>query len=106
MPLMLSLVMIPLEYMLHTVRPVSGSVLQLLSHVSALFLRLAGSLSLDVGKLLIHGYDLLIFVPLRVESHWQARLKTEQTGQVPVAEVDAVNVTALKFGAANTERRH
>lgn len=110
MPLVLSLVMIPLEYMLHTVRPVFGSALQLLSHVSALLLRLAGSLSLDVGKLLIHGYDLLIFVPLRVESHWQAKLKAqqhnEQAGQGLAAELDAVNVTALKFGAANTERRH
>jgi hypothetical protein len=110
MPLMLSLVMIPLEYMLHTIRPVFGNALQLLLHASALLLRLLGSLVLDSGRLLVHGYDLLIFVPLRVETHWQLRLKNQQHNEpvdpAPVKELDAANVTALEFGLASTDRRH
>ncbi|MFA7553481.1 MAG: hypothetical protein WCY88_04455 [Spongiibacteraceae bacterium] len=100
MPLMLSLVMIPMEYMLHSCRPVAGSLLQLLCHGLGLCLRLLGSLALHGGKLLVHGYDLIIFIPLRIEQSWQQRKNQQATGAVlkpTPADVESANVTALKF---------
>lgn len=110
MPLVLSLVVIPLEYLLHTIRPVLGSIVQLLMHVSALALRLFASLTLQSGKLLVHLYDLIIFVPLRLERDWQARKQAEadkSASQEASKEFyGPVNVTELKFGTSSGERRH
>ncbi|MEH6558626.1 MAG: hypothetical protein V7459_09060 [Oceanicoccus sp.] len=115
MPLVLALVIIPLEYMLHTVRPVMGSLLQVLMHVSALVCRLAASLLLHAGRLLVNCYDLLIFVPLRLETYWVSRLQRQSTSVATEPEpkadisdtpVDAPNVTALKFGPVSPKRHH
>jgi hypothetical protein len=110
MPLVLSLVVIPLEYLLHTIRPVLGSVAQLLLHVFALGLRLLASLMLQGGKLLVHVYDLIIFVPLRLERDWQARKKSKADKSASQNHdkefYGPVNVTELKFGSSSGERRH
>jgi hypothetical protein len=107
MPVMLSLVVIPLEYLLHTVRPVVGSVVQILLHLLALLLRLLASFSLNVGKLAVHGYDMLIFLPLRWERQWRARQQAERTGvyveRPLVSTADDANVRSLRFG--RSERR-
>lgn len=112
MPLMLSLVMVPLEYLLHTVRPVTGSLIQQLLHVTALLLRLAASLTTHAAKLLIHAYDLAIFVPLLMQRDFKNRqLRAvssvgEQPPVAPAADSDPMNVTTLSFGSVNKDSRH
>lgn len=116
MPLALSLVMIPLEYMLHTVRPVMGSLLQLMLHVGALLFRLAASLALQGGRFLVGFYDLLIFVPLRLEEEWRNRQQRKQdkpnADDVPVAKEEpkdddnSTAVEVLPYGPINPEQRH
>ena len=112
-PLMLSLVVIPLEYMLHTVRPVFGSALQVLLHVSTLLLRLAGSLVLQLAQLSLLVYDAIIFIPLRLEKQWQVRQQSQTKSVEKVIDEEAVastesaeadNVTELRFGPS--EQRH
>jgi hypothetical protein len=108
MPLMLSLVMIPLEYLMHTARPIVGSALQICLHVMAVVLRVIGSLSLQLGRFTIHVYDLVIVVPLRLEQHWLQRIgaanPASSVGQEPL---DTANVTSLKYGSASSpEQRH
>ena len=115
MPLVLTLVIIPLEYLLHTVRPVIGSVLQILMHVSALLFRLAASLFIHAGRLLTSCYDLLIFIPLGLERHWISRRQRQLTEVVAESEVSAdgpspavvaPNVTALKLGPISPKQHH
>ena len=111
MPLVLSMVMLPMEYMLHTIRPVFGSGLQVLCHISALLLRLAASLVLQAGALLINMYDLLIFLPLRVERELMLRAQRNNASSQGEqkdnpADVEALNVTTVKFGSGNQEQRH
>jgi hypothetical protein len=109
MPMVLALAVIPLEYLLCTVRPVVGSVIQLMLHVSALALRLMGAAMLELGKLVVLGYDVLIFIPLGCESLWhnqrlrreQANAATEDEGaDTPDGNVSVPNVTALRFGSS------
>lgn len=111
MPLMLSMVMIPMEYMLNTVRPVLGSLTQQLLHAMALLLRLAASLVLHGGKLLIQVYDLVIFVPLLIQRDIKTRQQkpveaTAQSQPAASTEVDPEKVTKLSFGPVNKENRH
>ena len=109
MPVMLSLVVIPLEYLLHTVRPVLGTLIQVLMHMSALLLRLVANLSLNLGKLTVHGYDVLILLPLKLEKSWQMRqqakvvaVKAEQPKET--VELETKNVTALHFSSSERRR--
>lgn len=111
MPVILALVVIPLEYLLHTVRPVMGSLLRVMLHVAALVLRLVGSFALNLGKFTNHCYDVVIFVPLALERDWVARrarkaaaAQVELPAQRP--ELESVNVTALRFGSNNGPERH
>ncbi|WP_101757577.1 hypothetical protein [Oceanicoccus sp. KOV_DT_Chl] len=107
-PLVLALVVIPLEYMLHTVRPVFGSLLQVMLHISTLLLRLVGSAIVQLSRMLIHVYDAIIFVPLLIEQQWQQRQQAKMDAAVTLAvEASEPNkVTALRLAAAATEQRH
>ena len=110
MPLMLSLVMIPLEYMLHTIRPVLGTIIQQLLHVMALLLRMTASLVLYVGKLTSQLYELAIFVPSLVYRDVKSRqvndaVKTDvsTTPAGNKSSIESENVTTLKFGSPNQD---
>ena len=110
MPLVLSMVILPMEYLLHTMRPVVGGGLQILSHIAALLLRLAASFTLQAGVLLVNIYDLLIFLPLRVERELMQRAQRsgDSMQRQPTdnpADGEALNVTTLKFGSRNSEQR-
>ncbi len=107
MPVMLSLIVIPLEYLLHTVRPVFGSAIQISLHMSALVLRMFASLSLNLGRIIVHCYDVVIFLPLLIDRYWHSRQqrKQEVVTTVKSTEVmtqeDAMNVTSLRFGVSD-----
>ena len=91
---------------MHTVRPVTGSLLQLLLQAAAFCLRAVGALAVEFGRLMVQCYDVVIFVPLRLESSWQQRLRAGQVSDQAVeagvnAGTDSENVTSLSFGSAN-----
>jgi len=68
LPLALTVVAIPLEYLLHTGRTVMGMAVELLLRLLAVVCRI-GSLALrQGGQLVIHLYDLVILLPLWVEN--------------------------------------
>lgn len=102
-PLMLAFFIIPLEYFLYTVRPVAGGLLQVLLHSMAFILRTFGSLAMELGRLLVQCYDVLIFVPLRLESDWRKRQQQleQKEGEVEAEKIpaDSENVTSLTFGS-------
>jgi hypothetical protein len=110
-PVALALIIIPLEYLLNVVRPVLGGGLQILLHVSALLLRLLGSGLLQLGKITVHLYDLIIFIPLIAENQWRQKydqehdvaeitesLTVQEASDNNYSDMSSVNVTALRFG--------
>lgn len=68
LPLALTVVAIPLEYLLHTGRTVLGTALEFVLRFFAVVLRLVAVSLRHTGRLLLHVYDLLILLPLWVES--------------------------------------
>lgn len=101
--LVVAVCIIPLEYLLHTVRPVVGALVQVMLHVLALATRLLASLAVDIGRASVIVYDAVIFLPLMLErtviaKRLQLAAATEQPDQAPVMEPAAPrNVTALRF---------
>lgn len=103
MPLVLALVVIPLEYLLHTVRPIMGGAVHMLMHFSSLVLRLFAGFVLQAGKIAVNCYDVLIFLPLWIEASWKNRaaaavIADGAVGDSPTDSVDTRNVTAIRFG--------
>jgi hypothetical protein len=68
LPLALTVVAIPLEYLLHTGRTVMGMLTELLLRLMALTMRILAVSLRHAGRLTIHLYDLLIMVPLWLET--------------------------------------
>lgn len=101
--LVVAVSIIPLEYMLHTIRPVLGSLIQVGLHLIALATRLLASLAIDIGRTAVILYDVVIFLPLMLE---RAVLQQRQKAAVSVdddhksetvATTTAQNVTALRL---------
>ncbi len=67
LPFVLVFVAIPLESFMHAARTVVGVVAIGALRVLATMLRLAASLSRGTARVLIHLYDVVIFLPLAVE---------------------------------------
>jgi len=68
LPLALTVVAIPLEYLLQTGRTVLGMLLELLLRLLAVAMRILAHVLLHLGGLINNFYDLLIFLPLWIES--------------------------------------
>ncbi len=68
LPLALTMVAIPLEYLLQTGRSVVGSLLEIVLATVAICLRMLAASIRQLGKVVISFYDLLIAAPLWVES--------------------------------------
>ena len=71
-PLALTLVAIPLEYLINTGRNIFGMLLEYLLRLLAILLRLAGNVSRHLGHLTLYLYDMLIVLPLWLEGLWLA----------------------------------
>lgn len=109
MPLVLALVVIPLEYLLHTVRPILGGAVHMLMHFSSLVLRLLAGFALHMGRFTVNCYDLLIFLPLWIEASWKSRAAAAVLANAAATEalsdtVDSRNVTAIRFGISDNQR--
>jgi len=67
LPFALTFVAIPLESFIHSSRTVFGMVLAWLLRMISMGIRLVGNLLIGGGRFLVTLYDLIIFVPLRIE---------------------------------------
>jgi len=67
LPFALTFVAIPLESFIHSMRTVLGTATVALLRVLEWFLRLMGNLMRSFGKVFVHTYDFLIFLPLSIE---------------------------------------
>lgn len=73
LPLVLTVVGIPLEYLIQTGRTVIGVMLEWLLRVLCVCVRTLGLTGKHVGQLCIYAYDLLIILPLSIEKRLQQR---------------------------------
>ena len=67
LPLLLSIIAIPLEYLIHTGRVMAGALLEVGLRILAFFLRIAAALARQLGNLMVQCYDMLIVGPLWIE---------------------------------------
>ena len=79
LPFALTFVAIPLESLIHSSRTVIGLVLAWLLRSLAFIMRLAGQLLSSTGVFLITLYDLIIFLPLRIEQSFQQKKQAEHS---------------------------
>jgi hypothetical protein len=68
LPFVLAFVAIPLESFIHSARTVSGLLGVWLLHMLVVFIRFTGNVINGISKTIINAYDLLIFIPLKVEN--------------------------------------
>ncbi|MGQ9425285.1 hypothetical protein ACXYTJ_05895 [Gilvimarinus sp. F26214L] len=68
LPLALTVVAIPLEYLLHTGRTVMGMLMELVLRILAVLMRVLSVALRHGGRLTTHLYDLVILLPLWVEN--------------------------------------
>ncbi|MDH5359470.1 MAG: hypothetical protein OEX03_02855 [Gammaproteobacteria bacterium] len=67
LPFVLALAAMPLESFVHSSRTVLGVVIVSLLRAIAFLFRLLGNVIHHLGAALVHGYDLIIFMPLWIE---------------------------------------
>lgn len=76
LPLALTMVAIPLEYLLQTGRTVVGGLIEILINAVAVVLRIFAHAFKHLGKIVVSLYDLFIALPLWIESMWNKRAKS------------------------------
>jgi len=79
LPFALTFVAIPLESFIHSMRTVLGTTGVAILRVIEWLLRLAGNFMRSLGKVIIHVYDFLIFLPLWIEKIIKNKNKDENT---------------------------
>jgi len=67
-PLVLAVVAIPLEYLFHTGRTVVGMLLEFILRLLSVTMRIIANMIRHSAKIIIHLYDIIILVPLWVET--------------------------------------
>jgi len=68
LPFVLAFVAIPLESFIHSFRTVTGLFIVWMLHLLTVIIRFIANLIFSIGRLLINIYDLIIFIPLKIES--------------------------------------
>jgi len=68
LPFVLAFVAIPLESFIHSFRTVTGLFIVWMLHLLIVILRFIANLIFSIGRLIINIYDLIIFIPLKIES--------------------------------------
>lgn len=67
LPFALMLIAIPLESFVHSLRTVIGMIFVFVLRILAFIVRQLGSLASSIGHILLNIYDLIIFIPLKLE---------------------------------------
>jgi hypothetical protein len=84
--LVVAVSIVPLEYFIYTLRPVVSSALQMLLHGMAFALRMLSAMVMEVGRLLLHIYDLVIFIPLKVSQERSQKRPVDLTAEAEAAQ--------------------
>lgn len=71
LPFALMLIAIPLESFVHSLRTVIGMIGVFILRILAFIVRQLGSLASSIGHILLNIYDLVIFIPLKLESSFK-----------------------------------
>lgn len=71
LPFVLTFVAIPLESFINSFRTVGGLFIVWLLHVLVFIIRFIGNVIYAIGRMLMSVYDLVIFIPLKIESSFQ-----------------------------------
>ena len=75
LPFALMLIAIPLESFVHALRTVIGMGAVLLLRTLAFIVRQLGSLASSIGHIILNVYDLIIFIPLKIEHGFKGKSK-------------------------------
>jgi hypothetical protein len=78
LPFVLTFVAIPLESFLHSLRTVSGLIAVWLLHLVVMSIRFLAHVIFSAGRMLVSIYDLIIFIPLKIEGIFQKDKKKEE----------------------------
>lgn len=73
LPFVLTFVAIPLESFIHSFRTVSGLFIVWLLHLLVVAIRFTANLLYGAGRVLMRFYDLIIFIPLKIESSFSKK---------------------------------
>jgi len=79
LPFALMLVAIPLESFVHSLRTVIGMVAVFMLQSLAFVIRQLGSLASNIAHILLNIYDLIIFIPLKIEQSVGHKKKIEKS---------------------------
>ena len=71
LPFVLAFVAIPLESFIYSFRTVSGLLGVWLLHMLVAFIRFLANLIYGIGRTLVSAYDLVIFIPLKIENSFR-----------------------------------
>ncbi len=71
LPFVLTFVAIPLESFIHSFRTVSGLLIVWLLHMLVVIIRFLGNLVYGLGQVIVSVYDLVIFIPLKIENSFR-----------------------------------
>lgn len=89
LPFALMMVAIPLESFVHSLRTVIGMISVFLLQTLAFIIRQLGSLSSNIGHVLLNIYDLIIFIPLKIED----MVVNKKSDSIAKSEDDVVAIT-------------
>ena len=107
LPFVLAFVAIPLESFIYSFRTVSGLLGVWLLHMIAVLIRFIANFIYGIGRTLISAYDLVIFIPLKIENSLKQssksvqhsadeKTKTESDENSSVIEADESSSDSLK----------
>jgi hypothetical protein len=105
LPFALVFVAIPLETFVHSLRTVMGLMAIGLLRVFALLLRILGNGARHLGTLTQQLYDLLLFVPLWIETRMAAAAAAEAAEDAAEAAAEAAYATETPFVPERTQFR-
>lgn len=94
LPFALVFVAIPLESFIHASRSVFGATYETLLRTLIFVMRMYGNMVTQLGLMLMHLYDAIIFVPLRIEQalHNRAERRAAITDDVPLMVSEPVAI--------------
>ncbi|TQV81275.1 hypothetical protein FKG94_09265 [Exilibacterium tricleocarpae] len=105
-PLALTLIAIPLEYLINTGRNVFGMLLEYLLRLLSIGLRLLSAVSRNAGRLAIHLYDILIVLPLWLEGIWLASRRAARAANdgAELSRLDSVDSTTNFYSGTKVSK--
>lgn len=101
LPFALAFVAIPLESFIHASRTMLGVMTVALLRTVIIVLRLTGGFAHQLSKIMVYAYDMLITVPLAIES-WVRQALRARSAQQPLSETD-IDESLLAVGRVEDE---